>query len=99
MWQWNTLIAAHGDREAIDYRQSTFHGSHLSPRFIRSRSMDFTPALSTEGQADLFLLQSMTGATTLREIAESAARKFPQVFPSADAAFDRAATLAEKLAR
>jgi len=99
VWQWNTDIAAHQEHEAIRYRQSTFHGSHLSPRFLRSRSDDFTPELSAEGQADLFLLQSLTGTTTLREIAESAAREFPQVFASAEAAFDRAATLAEKLAR
>ncbi len=99
VWQWNTSIAASKDRQAIHYRQSTFHGSHLSPRFLRSRSADFTPELSPEGQADLFLLQSMTGTTPLREIAESATRKFPQVFASTQAAFDRAATLAEKLAR
>jgi|tagenome__1003787_1003787.scaffolds.fasta_scaffold20974119_1 protein arginine N-methyltransferase 1 len=99
VWQWNTSIAASKDRQAIHYCQSTFHGSHLSPRFLRSRSADFTPELSPEGQADLFLLQSMTGTTPLREIAESATRKFPQVFASTQAAFDRAATLAEKLAR
>jgi type I protein arginine methyltransferase len=99
VWQWNTSIAASKERQAIQYRQSTFHGSHLSPRFLRSRSADFTPELSPEGQADLFLLQSMTGTPPLREIAESATRKFPQVFASTQAAFDRAATLAEKLAR
>jgi len=99
VWQWNTSIAAQQEHEAIHYRQSTFHGSHLSPRFLRSHSADFTPELSPEGQADLFLLQSMTGTTTLRAIAESATRRFPQVFASTEAAFDRAATLAEKLAR
>jgi protein arginine N-methyltransferase 1 len=99
VWEWNTSVAATASRDAIHYRQSTFRGSHMSPRFLRSRSADFTPVLSPEGQADLFLLQSMTGATTLREIAESAARQFPQVFASAVAAFNRAATLAEKLAR
>ena len=99
VWQWNTSVAASTNRDTIQYRQSTFHGSHLSPRFLRSRSMDFTPELSPEGQADLFLLQSMTGATTLREIAASAARHFPRVFASVEAAFDRAATLAERLAR
>jgi len=71
----------------------------LSPRFLRAHAANFVPELSPEGQANLFLLQSMNGATTLQQTAEAAAKRFPRLFASVAAAFDRAATLAVKLAR
>lgn len=99
VWQWNTWISETATREAVTFRQSTFYGNQFSPRFLRAHAADFAPELSPDGQADLFLLQSMNGASTLQQIAEAAAKRFPQVFASVAAAFDRAATLAEKLSR
>jgi type I protein arginine methyltransferase len=97
VWQWNTSIPANAVHPAVDFRQSTFHGARFSPRFLRSRRLDFAPELSAEGQADLFLLRSMNGQSSLQQIAESAAARFPQVFPTSQAAFERAASLAERL--
>jgi protein arginine N-methyltransferase 1 len=99
VWQWHTVIPATAARDAVYLRQSTFYGSQFSPRFLRAHAANFVPELSPEGQANLFLLQSMNGATTLQQTAEAAAKRFPQVFASVAAAFDRAATLAVKLAR
>jgi type I protein arginine methyltransferase len=99
IWRWNSSIPARAGRKEITFRQSTFDGGAFFPASLRKRASDFTPELSAEGQADLFLLQSMNGQATLQQIAELAACHFPQVFPTTQVAFDRAASLAEKLAR
>lgn len=99
VWSWTTNIPSRDGAPPIHFEQSTFHGANFSPRFLKCHAADFTPALSDEGLADLFLLQSMNGQTPLQEIAESAATRFPQVFVAPAGAFRRAAELAEKLAR
>jgi protein arginine N-methyltransferase 1 len=99
VWQWDTSVPATAGRDALHFRQSTFLGAQLAPRFLRTHATDFTPALSDEGQAELWFLQAMNGRTPLHEIAQSAAQRFPQVFATTDAAFHRAAELAEKLSR
>jgi protein arginine N-methyltransferase 1 len=96
IWQWETSIPASDGREALHFRQSTFHSNRVSPRFLRTHALDFKPHLSEQGQADLWLLQAMDGDTPLHQIAKSASRQFPELFPTSDQALHQAATLAEK---
>jgi protein arginine N-methyltransferase 1 len=99
VWQWDTTFPAAASGERLHFRQSTFHGAHFSPRFLRTRAANFTPELSAEGQADLWLLQAMDGRTPLQQIAETAAERFPQVFNTTADAFNRASALAERVSR
>jgi protein arginine N-methyltransferase 1 len=96
VWQWETSIPASAGREAVHFRQSTFHSNRVSPRFLRTHALDFVPRLSDQGQADLWLLQTMDGQTPLHQIAQSASRRFPDLFPTSDQALHHAANLAEK---
>jgi type I protein arginine methyltransferase len=99
VWQWEASIGAAPGRGALHFRQSTFHGAHFSPRFLRTRATDFTPELSELGRADLWFLQAMNGGATLQEIARSAARCFPALFTTESAALQRASELAQQYCR
>jgi protein arginine N-methyltransferase 1 len=99
VWSWDTKIFAHNEAPTNHFQQSTFQGANFSPRFLRCRATDFVPELSEEGQADRWVLQAMDGTTSMQQIAQSAAGRFPQLFPTVPDAFRRAAELAEKLSR
>jgi protein arginine N-methyltransferase 1 len=98
VWQWETTVAVSPGRGVIRFRQSTFHGSHFSPRFLRTHAVDFTPELSDRGRADLWLLQAMKGSATLQEISRSAAQQFPALFANEAEALQRASELAQQYA-
>jgi protein arginine N-methyltransferase 1 len=99
VWSWDTKIFAHKEAPTGHFRQSTFQSANFSPRFLRCRATDFVPELSEEGQADRWLLQAMDGSASMQQIAQSAAERFPKLFPAVRDAFRRAAELAEKLSR
>jgi type I protein arginine methyltransferase len=99
VWSWNTDILASDGAPPKHFQQSTFHGANFSPRLLRCHATDFVPELSDEGQADRWLLQAMDGSTSLQQIAQSAAQRFPGIFPSTVDALRRATELAEKLSR
>ena len=95
VWRWETSVSS----SQMHFRQSTFHGARFSPRHLRTHAADFSPSLFAESQADLYILQRMDGHTPLQQIAQSAAKRFPQVFATSAEAFDRAAALAEQFSR
>jgi type I protein arginine methyltransferase len=99
VWSWDTKLFADNEAPTNHFQQCTFQGASFSARFLRCRAADFVPELSGEGQADCWLLQAMDGNSTMQQIADSAAERFPQRFPAACDAFLRAAELAEKLSR
>ena len=98
VWRWETRICA-ADGAQRHFRQSTFEGSQFSAMSLRRRSGDFVPALSEEGEADRWLLQAMDGRTSLRQIAEAAAQRFPKLFPRWQDALTRAGELAARFSR
>jgi len=99
IWRWETKIA--GNRKNADrfFRQSTFQGATFTPQSLRRRAADFVPSLSEEGQANRWMLQAIDGKTSLQEIAQAAAKKFPQIFPRWEDALHRAAELATQFSR
>jgi len=99
VWQWETKLPATDVRTACHFRQSSFYGSVLSPSFLKKLSAGFVPVLSEAGIAERWLLQAMDGKRTLEDIAGEAARLFPAVFHRPADAFNRAAEIADKLAR
>jgi len=91
VWRWETFVSSQ-----VHFQQSNFYGARFSPGHLRTHAVDFTPSLSEEGQADLYLLQQMNGHTPLQQIAASAHERFPPVFATPAEALDRTAALAEK---
>jgi protein arginine N-methyltransferase 1 len=99
IWRWDTKIPAVNGQPARTFRQSTFEGAQFSSEALRRRSVDHVPVLSEVGEAERWLLQAMDGATPLRDLAEAAAQKFPNVFPRPEDALRRASLLAERFSR
>ena len=99
VWQWETNLAAAGERTQVRFVQSTFYGSLFPPSLLRKRAVDFVPVLNEAGQAERWLLQAIDGMRPLQEISAEAARLFPYVFRTAEDAFNRAAEIVENFSR
>jgi protein arginine N-methyltransferase 1 len=99
IWRWETTVRGNGNVAERCFRQSTFQGANFTPQALRRRAADFVPALSEEGQIDRWLLQAMDGKTSLQQIAQAAAERFPKVFPRWEDALHRAAELARQFSR
>jgi len=99
VWQWETKIWASAAEPARYFRQSTFQGTNFSSQGLRRRAADFVPTLSEQGQADQWLLGAMDGKTSLQQMAQAAAQRFPSVFARWEDALNRAAELAARFSR
>ena len=99
VWRWETRILAGGTRSELHFRQSTFYGEIYEPKSLHRQALDFAPALSESGLADLWLLRRMDGRASLQQIAQLARETFPAVFHSWQQAFERAATLSASCSR
>jgi protein arginine N-methyltransferase 1 len=99
VWRWETKICGDTKDAGRSFKQSTFQSANLSPQSLRRRAADFVPALSEVGLADRWLLQAMDGKTSLRQIAQVAAERFPAIFPLWQDALRRAAELARQFSR
>jgi protein arginine N-methyltransferase 1 len=99
MWRWRTEIDPRAGEAQIEFTQSTFAGANVSSQTLRRHATDFVPVLDERGCAERFMLEAMDGKLKLEEIAELASRKFPEVYPKASDAFERAAELARKFSR
>jgi type I protein arginine methyltransferase len=98
VWRWETEITPPAGAP-LHFRQSTFQGADFTPAALRCRAADFVPALSEGGQVDRWLLQAMDGKTSLQQIAQAAAHRFPSIFPRWEDALHRAAALASQFSR
>jgi protein arginine N-methyltransferase 1 len=99
VWRWETKIARNGKDASRFFQQSTFQGANFTPRSLRRRASDFVPSLSEEGHVDSWLLQAMDGKTSLQEMAQAAAKRFPTIFLRWEDALHRAAELAAQFSR
>ena len=99
VWQWETKVRGNGNGPELHFRQSTFQGANLTPQALRRRAGDFIPTLSDEGAADRWLLHAMDGKTSLQQMAQAAAERFPSIFPRWENALHRAAELARQFSR
>jgi len=98
VWSWESKIGG-VDGPARHFRQSTFQGANFAACSLRRRAAEFVPSLTETGQAERWLLQAMDGQASLREIAQEAAARFPQLFSSWDEAFHRASEISGKYSR
>lgn len=98
IWRWETRISAAGG-SARHFQQSTFQGANFMPQSLRRRAADFVPTLSEAGEAERWLLQAVDGKTSLKDIADEAAKRFPRLFSGWDHAFQHASELSGKYSR
>jgi protein arginine N-methyltransferase 1 len=99
VWRWDTKISGDSKQPDRCFRQSTFQGANFTPQALRRRASDFVPCLSEEGQVEELLLRAMDGKTSLQQMAQAAAERFPKVFPRWEDALHRAAELARQFSR
>lgn len=99
VWRWETTVPATGGQPQIRFTQSSFQGAPFAPQSLRHQELHFIPTLSETGEAELWILQQMRGDQTLQSIAQGALERFPSVFSSRQAAFNRVAELSNKLSR
>lgn len=101
IWNWNTRILEPGQAESAkaDFRQSTFFGVPLSPAILEQRSQSHLPKLNEAGQIDRFILEHMDGQSSLGEIAQQVAARFPSRFAQAPEALSRVQELSRKYSR
>lgn len=99
VWRWETRTVEKETGVLHHFRQSTLQGAQFSPHWLRRHARDFVPVLSTEGEAERWLLQAMDGNTALEKIAKDAAARFSNVFCDEEEAFRRVSALAEKFSR
>lgn len=99
IWRWETNVHGNGNVADRCFRQSTFQGATFTPQALRRRAAEYVPSLSEEGQADRWLLQAMDGKTSLQQMAQAAAKRFPTIFPRWEDALHRAADLARQFSR
>jgi protein arginine N-methyltransferase 1 len=98
VWRWNTRIARDGALRA-EYRQSTALGFPLSPALLERSSERFVPTLDEGGDALRFVLASMSGDLSVREIAAQTAERFPRLFPRDGDSLQYVIRLAQKHSR
>jgi len=96
IWRWETEITGADGDKRVHFRQSTFEGAPISSHTLRRHAFDHIPVLTTEGDAERFLLGAMDGRASLKEIGKRAAERFPDVYSSQEETFERASELARK---
>jgi len=101
IWRWDTCVLDQGlpERVKASFKQSTFFGETLSPAHLRKLAADYVPSLSEDGEIDQFILRRVDGKTTLREIADQVAERFPARFTEWRMALTRVSELSEKYSR
>lgn len=70
---WTWLVSWPGGTQ----RHSTLLAEPMTMSTLRKASMDFVPALNVEGEAAQLVLTQCSGATTVREIANSIRERWP----------------------
>ena len=98
LWSWHSTIRRQGIVKA-EFQQSTFFATPLSPLQLRRRASNFSPTLNDNGQIVSFILERMTGAHSLGEIAEQLLAEFPVRFANHKAALAKVSELSQQFSR
>jgi type I protein arginine methyltransferase len=94
-YRWYTQIGS-SNGNLLEFDQSTFQGSVISPGSLRKIASDYVPQLSDEGLLDRKILEMMDGRATLEEIARRLAVEYPERFPRWHDAMTAASALSKR---
>lgn len=81
IWTWRTHIADGNGNDKTAFTQSTFFGSPLSPRTLRTRAASAVPSLNEDGRIARAVLEAMSEGVPLGEIARRIETGFARRFP------------------
>ena len=95
VWRWNSQVFERGDANRVkaNFKQSTFFGKPLSLSQLHKQADNYIPKLNLEGQIAQLILQLMGEGMVLGEVAKMLMQKFPERFPSWNAALSRVGEL------
>lgn len=86
-WFWQVEAAdADAPEGRSRYTHSTFWGVPLDRKRLRLTSPDAVPGPNRRGEAGLFVLQSLNGLTSLKDLAATLQRRFPDFWQTESAA-------------
>jgi protein arginine N-methyltransferase 1 len=101
VWRWRTRFGAdlaHGEAQT-GFDQSTLLAEPVPASRIDRGQADHRPALDGDGEIDRFVLSLMDGQTELWAIAHRVAERYPDGFPTSDAALRRVIGLSQRYSR
>jgi len=89
VWRWETtILASESLQPRASFRQSTLHGVPLSPGQLRKQSAGYKPTLTEAGQVRSFIMATMTGDSSLEDIATRLVERFPKRYVDWKSALD-----------
>ena len=101
-WEWQVVVEPSSNGSTHSQANSRFFGNSISGKLglpVPPQSPDHKPARTQEAEVDLLILSLMDGSTTLCEIADEAAARFPAYFSSYERALTYATHVSEDYAR
>jgi len=103
VWQWRGTCrrrsaATGATSEVARFNQSSFLGQMMPVGWLRRLSETHCPQLTEQGCIDQFILQMIDGSSSLKEIAQRAAARFPGVFSDPGKALERARLVSQRYA-
>jgi protein arginine N-methyltransferase 1 len=93
VWRWQTAISR-GDSTIAAFDQCTLNHLVITPDLLRRTVATHSPLLNEDGDVVRFVLERMTGGSSLERIAEELHTKYPNHFRSYDSALKRVTDLA-----
>jgi protein arginine N-methyltransferase 1 len=96
VWQWETVVqsGAHDLDIKAHFQQSSLHGQPLSLESLKKREAEFVPTPNEDARIDGFILASIDGHSSIRQIAYALAANFPSRFNGWQDAVSRVAEVA-----
>lgn len=87
-WNWDIILRQAQDgilhQKGESRSQSTFKGFPVAKDFFRKKSVDYIPAISTEGEITKAILELFNDKRTVRDIADEIQERFPNQFKNKD---------------
>ena len=97
---WETTVATPGTTKPKYYfKQSTFEAKPLSLTKLHKRSEVYVPTLNDDGEVEKYVLESIDGKTSLKEISDKLISKFPDRFADEQSALNTTADVSLKFSR
>lgn len=96
VWRWDTKVFDLQGSTRVDFKQSTFYSSLLSPAQLAKKTSNYMARLTDDGRVDRYILDRMDGSRCLGEIADMVFHDFPDHFTDRSDALGRVGKLSQE---